>query len=84
MNLYARCEYELAVQSHSTQAKSTPRMYRLAHLSDIHLSPLPWGGLGDYMGKRTLGLLSWHLRRKKVHKKFILEKIVADMKAAHW
>ena len=57
-------------------------MYRLAHLSDIHLSPLPWGCLGDYMGKRTLGLLSWHLRRKKVHKKFILEKIVADMKAA--
>ncbi|NNE22693.1 MAG: metallophosphoesterase [Rhizobiales bacterium] len=57
-------------------------MFRLAHLSDVHLSPLPWGGIGDYMGKRMIGLLSWHLRRRKVHKTHILAKIVADMKAA--
>ncbi len=57
-------------------------MFRLAQLSDIHLAPLPWGNIGDYMSKRSIGLLSWHLRRRKVHKPDILQKIVDDLKTS--
>jgi 3',5'-cyclic AMP phosphodiesterase CpdA len=38
-------------------------MITLAHISDIHLSPLPDIALGDLLGKRITGYLNWKLRR---------------------
>lgn len=38
-------------------------MITLAHISDIHLSPLPEVGLSDLVGKRITGFLNWKLKR---------------------
>lgn len=38
-------------------------MITLAHISDIHLSPLPEVALGDLVGKRMTGYLNWKLKR---------------------
>ncbi len=57
-------------------------MFRLAHLSDVHISPLPPVRLGELTNKRAIGFLSWHLRRKKVHRQHIAERITEDLKAA--
>src|ERR1700761_6560126 len=38
-------------------------MVSLAHLSDIHLSPLPPMALRDYFNKRATGYLNWRLKR---------------------
>lgn len=40
----------------------------IAHLSDVHLGPLPAGSvLRDFKAKRLIGGASWHLRRKSTH-----------------
>ncbi len=39
----------------------------LAHLSDVHLSPLPGLPPRHWTVKRVLGYLNWHTRRKHVH-----------------
>ena len=38
-------------------------MITLAHISDIHLSPLPKVGPRDLVGKRLTGFLNWKLKR---------------------
>ena len=57
-------------------------MFTLAHLSDVHLAPLPCPDAGELLGKRAIGFASWHLRRKKVHRADIAELVMADIKAA--
>jgi 3',5'-cyclic AMP phosphodiesterase CpdA len=54
-------------------------MYTLAHLSDIHLGDLGLPRLDRLVGKRVLGFLSWHLRRKAVHQGAVLDALVADL-----
>jgi 3',5'-cyclic AMP phosphodiesterase CpdA len=54
-------------------------MFTLAHLSDPHLGPLPWGGMRALSGKRVIGFINWHRRRKTFHRGDILEKIVQDL-----
>ncbi len=54
-------------------------MFRLAHLSDVHLAPLPRPGLGDVSLKRALGYLNWHRRRKREHLRPVLDALVADL-----
>lgn len=55
--------------------------FLLAHLSDVHLGPLPRLGLGHANLKRVLGLLNWVKNRRRVHLPETLARIVADMKA---
>ncbi|MCZ4347166.1 metallophosphoesterase [Devosia neptuniae] len=38
-------------------------MINLAHISDIHLSPMPQVGWRDLLGKRITGYLNWKLKR---------------------
>lgn len=38
-------------------------MINLAHISDIHLSPMPDVGWRDLLGKRLTGYLNWKLKR---------------------
>jgi len=56
-------------------------MFRLAHLSDPHLGPLPQAGLRALASKRVLGLLSWHLRRRHVHLGRSLQAVAQDVAA---
>ncbi|MDR3375848.1 MAG: metallophosphoesterase [Ancalomicrobiaceae bacterium] len=58
-------------------------MFRLAHLSDPHLGPMPPAALADLASKRALGYLNWHLNRGrgKITPE-TLDRIVADIRSA--
>lgn len=55
--------------------------FTLAHISDIHLPPLPSLRLEDLSLKTGLGALNWYRRRRHVHSRTALDKLVADMMA---
>jgi len=55
----------------------------LAHLSDVHLGPLPPGAAWENFAlKRLVGALNWNLKRHKLHDPAISSALVADIKAA--
>ena len=54
-------------------------MFTLAHLSDIHLSPMPRARRRELMSKRMLGYVNWHRGRKFVHRREILDLITSDI-----
>ncbi|ODT78321.1 MAG: hypothetical protein ABS76_24110 [Pelagibacterium sp. SCN 64-44] len=54
-------------------------MITLAHISDIHLSPLPSLGLRDLVGKRLTGFLNWKLKRHGELNSETLLRLVAHM-----
>ncbi len=56
-------------------------MFVLAHLSDPHLGPLPRPRPFDLAGKRAIGFLNWHRRRKAIHRMEVLAAIVHDLKS---
>jgi len=51
----------------------------LAHISDLHIGPLPRPSLGQLAGKRITGFLSWRLRRANIHHRAILERLADDL-----
>lgn len=55
-------------------------MLTLAHLSDVHLAPLPRPQFYHLMNKRFLGYVNWQ-RRKGHHRRDVLDTIVNDMLA---
>ena len=55
--------------------------YVLAHLSDPHLPPLPAARLHELIGKRTLGYLNWRRNRHRIHRRELLDALVADLHA---
>ncbi|MEM1045795.1 MAG: metallophosphoesterase [Pseudomonadota bacterium] len=55
-------------------------MFRLAHISDPHLGPIPALGAGDYFNKRVLGLLFWKGNRKRHMGAEWRNRLVADLK----
>ncbi|MBC8130917.1 MAG: metallophosphoesterase [Rhizobiaceae bacterium] len=56
-------------------------MFRLAHLSDIHLGPLPELSLRELVSKRVTGYVNWHRNRRRVMFGDTLTSLVADLKA---
>ncbi len=56
-------------------------MFLLAHISDVHLAPLPSPAPGELMSKRGLGYLNWLRKRRAIHRPEVLAAIVADLKA---
>ena len=56
-------------------------MFTLAHVSDVHLGPLPRPRLGQLMSKRLLGYLNWHRGRKELYRRDTLDALIADMRA---
>ena len=56
-------------------------MFRLAHLSDPHVPPLPRPRIGELMNKRLLGYLSWQHRRKGIHRADMLERLTENLKS---
>ena len=55
--------------------------FTLAHLSDPHLTSLVGVKPIDLANKRILGYLSWQRRRRRIHRKEVLDALVADIRA---
>ncbi len=53
-------------------------MFTLAHLSDIHLAPLPKPALHQLITKRALGYINWQ-RRRAQHQRDVLDRVVGDL-----
>ncbi len=53
--------------------------FLLAHLSDPHLPLTPGVTPRDFLGKRTLSYLSWHLNRRHRHRRETLDALTADL-----
>lgn len=56
-------------------------MFRLAHISDIHLGPIPRLTLAELASKRITGYINWHRNRKKHMFSNTLETLCADIEA---
>ena len=55
-------------------------MFTLAHLSDLHLGPLPAGSAHRHFAlKRTIGVMNWRLSRHRVHNPAVALAIAADI-----
>ena len=54
--------------------------FRLAHLSDLHLGPMPRVRARSLMNQRVLGYLSWQKSRYRVHRRDVLDALVADLR----
>ncbi|MEM5494785.1 metallophosphoesterase [Hoeflea sp. AS16] len=57
-------------------------MFRLAHISDIHLGPLPRVTLAELASKRITGYVNWHRNRRKHLFGNTLENVLAGMREA--
>jgi 3',5'-cyclic AMP phosphodiesterase CpdA len=57
-------------------------VFRLAHLSDPHLAPVPRPRLIDLLGKRAIGYANWLRGRRERHLRAVASRIVADIHAA--
>jgi 3',5'-cyclic AMP phosphodiesterase CpdA len=51
----------------------------LAHLSDLHATPVRLRHPGEILNKRLLGWLSWRLRRRHEHRAAVLEALAAEL-----
>lgn len=55
-------------------------MFRLAHLSDIHLGPLPDVSYRQLASKRITGYVNWQRNRKNVLDDAVLDTLTKDLK----
>ncbi len=55
-------------------------MFRLAHVSDVHLGPLPDVTYRDLASKRMVGYVNWQRNRRHILHDGVLGHIVADIK----
>ena len=56
-------------------------MFRLGHLSDVHLGDVPPLRLRDYASKRVVGYANWRRVRARSLTSDTLERLVADLRA---
>ncbi len=54
-------------------------MFVLAHISDPHLASRP--RLSELAGKRGLGFINWHRKRKNIHRPDALDAVSRDLQA---
>lgn len=60
--------------------------FTLAHLSDIHLSPISGFHPRQWNAKRALGYLNWQRKRRSVHARDVADRLIVDahaMRADH-
>lgn len=55
--------------------------FTLAHLSDVHLAPLPMPRRRELLSKRITGYINWRRRRRLIHDRSALDALVADLHA---
>ncbi len=58
-------------------------MTTFAHLSDVHLGPLPSLRLWDWNLKRSMGRANWLRRRQYVHRPEVAARLIADLHLNH-
>ena len=58
------------------------RPFALAHLSDLHATPVAIRHPLELANKRILGWLSWWRKRRKEHRPHVLEALIDDLRAA--
>lgn len=56
--------------------------FTLAHLSDPHVPPMPRARLVEIANKRVLGYLNWTRNRHRIHRRDVLDALVADVHAS--
>ncbi len=54
-------------------------MFRIAHISDLHIPPLPHADLRQLASKRILGLFSWHHKWKSEHRQKVLDALLTHL-----
>ncbi len=57
-------------------------MFKLAHISDIHLGPLPRLSVRELFSKRITGFVNWHRNRRKHLFGSTLDLLLDDIRAA--
>lgn len=57
------------------------RPFTLAHLTDVHLPPLPPFWPRHWNVKRALGFINWQRKRRHIHLRTIVDRLVADLHA---
>lgn len=57
-------------------------MFSLAHMSDLHIGPLPKPKRTELLNKRVFGYLNWHNSRKSIHHRPTLDRLADDLRAA--
>lgn len=57
------------------------RMFRLAHISDVHLGPLPQVSYRELASKRVVGYVNWQRNRRRFITDGISGSIVTDIQA---
>ena len=55
-------------------------MFRLAHLTDPHVGPLPRPALRHLLGKRITGYMNWRRGRRQSHDMELLASLVRDLR----
>lgn len=58
------------------------RPFRLAHVSDLHIGPLPPVTPRDLLSKRLLGYLSWRSRKQRIHRIEVLAALERDLRTS--
>ena len=56
-------------------------MFTLAHMSDLHIGPLPTPKRFELVNKRIFGYLNWHKSRKNMHNRPTLDRLKDDLHA---
>ncbi len=56
-------------------------MFRLAHISDVHLGPLPAVTYRDLASKRVIGYVNWQRNRRRFLHDGVIDMIAADIAA---
>lgn len=57
-------------------------MFRLAHLTDLHIGPLPAASVRELMNKRLTGWLNWQRGRRSHHSMAVLDRLLGDIAEA--
>jgi 3',5'-cyclic AMP phosphodiesterase CpdA len=55
-------------------------MFRIAHLTDPHVGPLPRAKVRELFSKRIAGWVNWHRNRRTAHDMELLAALVADIR----
>ena len=55
-------------------------MFTLAHMSDLHIGPLPTPRRFELVNKRVFGYLNWHKSRKNMHHRPTLDRLKDDLR----